>query len=144
MAVRASLKLTKEEKEIFLKKKLNPKSKKEKRKEYLLQKEDARKLVEQKLLFWKKYYYENFSINLEYKRVAIKNSVSRWGSCSSKKNLNFSYKIISLKEEEQDYLIVHELCHLLEMNHGENFWKLVSMGVPKYKDLRKKLRMGIF
>jgi predicted metal-dependent hydrolase len=111
-----------------------------KRSEYLDQKEHARKLVQEKLDHWKKFYLENFGIHFVWRRVAIKNSKTRWGSCSSQKNLNFSYKILTLSPEGQDYLIVHELCHLIQMNHSKNFWDLVGLGIPNYKKLRKNLR----
>ena len=104
------------------------------RKEYLEYKETARKLVHEKLIYWNQFY------NLEYKKVFIKNTRTKWGSCSSKKNLNFSYRIIFLEPELQDYLIVHELCHLAEMNHGQGFWNLVSQQIPNAKDCHHKLR----
>ncbi len=117
------------------------------RKEYLEKKEEARKIVLEKLEFWKKFYKENFQIDFVWKNVSIKNSKTRWGSCSSKKNLNFSYKIHSLPESAQDYLIVHELSHLLQMNHSKNFWKLVALGVPDWKEQKnflKTFRSNIF
>lgn len=110
------------------------------RKDYLSNKEEARKLVHAKLNYWMKYYQENYSIKFVWKKVAIKNLSTRWGSCSSHKNLNFSYNIISLSNEAQDYLIVHELSHLIHMNHSKNFWGLVGLGVPNYKKLRKELK----
>jgi predicted metal-dependent hydrolase len=110
------------------------------KKEYLENKEKAKEVVLEKLKYWQDFYKNNFQINLEYKKVFIKNVSTRWGSCSSKKNLNFSYKIVFLSSELQDYLIVHELCHLMEMNHGENFWKLVSLGVENCSEKRNILR----
>ena len=110
------------------------------KKEYSKHKDEARKIVHEKLEAWKKFYLENFKVELNFNRVAIKNSKTRWGSCSSKKNLNFSYKIVFLNEEERDYLIIHELCHLEHLNHGPNFWKLVSLGCPNFLVLRHKLR----
>ena len=107
------------------------------RSEYLKHKESARKLVHEKLAYWNQFY------NLEYKKVFIKNTKTKWGSCSSKGNLNFSYKIVHLAPELQDYLIVHELCHLAEMNHGEGFWNLVEQTIPQAKALHTKLRKGI-
>lgn len=106
---------------------------------YKKNKELARKIVEEKLKFWKTFYKENFGVNFSYNKVAIKNTKTRWGSCSSKKNLNFSYKIFELPNELQDYLIVHELCHLQHMNHSKNFWKTVSLGIPMFKQARSTL-----
>lgn len=96
-------------------------------KHYKSHKEAARILVHQRLNYWNQFY------NFQYGRVSIKNTRSRWGSCSSKKNLNFNYRIIFLSPELQDYLIVHELCHLAEMNHGPRFWSLVAKQIPDYK-----------
>lgn len=71
------------------------------KKEYLENKEKAREVVLEKLKYWQDFYKNNFQINLEYKKVFIKNVSTRWGSCSSKKNLNFSYKIVFLSSELQ-------------------------------------------
>lgn len=91
-------------------------------------------LAEQKVAEWNTYY------NFDYGHVRVKQLKSRWGSCSSKRNLNFSYRILFLPEHLQDYLVVHELCHLQEMNHSADFWQLVGRAVPGYKQLRKELR----
>lgn len=108
------------------------------RKHYLQHKEQARALVHDKLEYFNKYY------NFEYHAVSIGAQTSRWGSCSSKKNLNFNYKILFLPEDLQDYLIVHELAHLKEMNHGPRFWSVVAETItnPKHKaqQLRKLTR----
>jgi predicted metal-dependent hydrolase len=97
-------------------------------------KEMARTLVENRLSFFNKIY--KFKIN----RVAIKNTTTRWGSCSSKKNLNFNYKIIYLRSDLANYLIVHELCHLSELNHSKKFWALVSQTIPNYAKINKELK----
>ena len=115
-------------------------SKRELTKNYKQEKEKARILVKEKLAYWQNFYWQNFQVDFKWNRVAIKNTQTRWGSCSSKKNLNFSFKIVYLSEEEQNYLIVHELSHLLQMNHSKNFWHLVSLGIPNYKILRKSLK----
>lgn len=96
--------------------------------------EQARRLVENRLGYFNKFY--NFKIN----RVAIKNTSSRWGSCSSLGNLNFNYKIIYLRPELADYLIVHELCHLGELNHSKKFWALVGQTTPNYVEINRELR----
>jgi len=104
------------------------------KKHYAEHKEAARALCYARLEHYNQYY------NLPYNRVAIRNTRSRWGSCSSKQNLNFNYRILFLPPELQDYLIVHELCHLQEMNHGPHFWSLVAEQVPDYKIRMAELR----
>ena len=76
----------------------------------------------------------------EYNRISIRNQSTRWGSCSARGNLNFSYKLIFLLPEEQDYIVVHELCHLKEQNHSRNFWALVEEIIPNYRELRKSIK----
>lgn len=76
----------------------------------------------------------------EYKNVRVKNQKSRWGSCSSVGNLNFNYKLLFLPRELARYVVVHELCHLKEMNHSSRFWKLVEKACPDQKELRRKLK----
>ena len=97
-------------------------------------KETARKEILTRLTHWNQYY------NFSYNRVAIRNQRRRWGSCSSLKNLNFNYKLILLPDHLHDYVIVHELCHLKEMNHGRNFWLEVAKTIPDYKNRVQELR----
>ena len=104
-------------------------------KHYQNHKETARALVHERLRHYNQYY------QLPYNRVAIRNQRRCWGSCSSLKNLNFNYKILFLPEHLADYIIVHELCHLREMNHGKNFWNLVAEQIPDYDTRRKELRV---
>lgn len=105
-----------------------------KRRDYLNNKEKARAFVKSRLEYFNNFY------GYAYNRISIKDTKSRWGSCSTKANLNFNYKIIFLPPELADYIIVHELCHLKEMNHSPNFWILVAHTLPNYKKLRKSLR----
>jgi predicted metal-dependent hydrolase len=104
------------------------------RREYLAVKERARKLATQKI------EEHNALYNFRYSRISIRNQKTRWGSCSRRGNLNFNYRIVHLPEKYLDYIIVHELCHLKELNHGKNFWKLVEIKIPDYKILRRKMR----
>jgi predicted metal-dependent hydrolase len=76
----------------------------------------------------------------KYNFARIKDMKSRWGSCSSKKNLSFNFKLIYFKPEVIEYVIVHELCHLKEMNHSKNFWILVESIIPNYKTYRNELK----
>lgn len=82
----------------------------------------------------------NLSYNFKYNKVSIKNQSSRWGSCSRRGNLNFNYRIALLEPEVADYLIVHELCHLGEMNHSKKFWDLVARTLPHWRSLRRKMK----
>jgi predicted metal-dependent hydrolase len=119
----------------FIRRRVRKKRRAQSPKQYALHKEEARTLVHRKLAQWNTHY------KLPYKRIAIRNSRSRWGSCSVNKNLNFNYKILFLSEALQDYLIVHELCHLKEFNHGKGFWDLVAETIPDHSERRKALRV---
>lgn len=87
----------------------------------------AKKIIQERL----RHFNQEYSFVFE--RVAVKDLRSRWGSCSSKKNLNFHYKLLFLPVELLDYVVVHELCHLVEMNHSYKFWQLVGKTIPDYK-----------
>lgn len=78
-----------------------------------------------------KYYAEKE--NFVYNKIAIKNLVSRWGSCSTKGNLNFNCLLMLTPDYVIDYIVVHELCHLREMNHSEKFWAEVEKIMPDYQ-----------
>jgi len=93
----------------------------------------GRRMLESKVNFWAQ------RIGVSYNRIAIKDMKTRWGSCSEKGNLNFCWKIFILPEMLADYLIVHELVHLIHMNHSKDFWNVVAEYLPSYKELRKLL-----
>lgn len=108
-------------------------------KHYEEHKELARNLTLSRLHHFNQHY------GLEWKRVAIRNQRRCWGSCSSLKNLNFNYKIIFLPEHLRDYIVVHEMCHLVHLNHGQKFWDLVSEKIPEcraYADELRKIDKG--
>lgn len=101
---------------------------------YKAQKEMAREIIRRQAEFFNKYY------RFSYNKISVKNQKSCWGSCSRKGNLNFNYKVADLPEDLRDYIIIHELCHIKELNHSKNFWKLVALVIPNYKDLKQKLK----
>ncbi|MCX6740690.1 MAG: M48 family metallopeptidase [Candidatus Parcubacteria bacterium] len=82
----------------------------------------------------------NSIYGFKYNALKIKNQKTRWGSCSKKGNLNFSYKIAFMPRELAEYIVAHEICHLQEFNHAAKFWNLVGKTIPDYAQLRKKLR----
>lgn len=80
--------------------------------------------------------------NFIYTRVRINKSKTRWGSCSIQRNINLSYYCMLLPEYLVDFIILHELCHTIEMNHGNNFWSLLdSVTNNNAKELTKTLKM---
>lgn len=101
--------------------------------QYIEYKEQAKILAERKVAQFNLLY--NFPVN----KITIRNQKTRWGSCSRKGNLNFTYKIALLPEKLVDYIVVHEICHLGEFNHSQNFWDLVGKTIPDYLELRKEL-----
>lgn len=104
------------------------------RRAYLKHKEEARVFVSTRVAHWNQTY------GFKYNRIAIKNTKRIWGSCSRKGNLNFSYSLLFLPIELADYVVVHELCHLQEHNHGTGFWALVKRAIPEYTKRRTELR----
>jgi predicted metal-dependent hydrolase len=101
-------------------------------------KENKKKALE---LINERIAYFNQSGEYPVGKVSIKNQKTRWGSCSGKRNLSFNYKLLFLPENLRDYIIIHELCHLKEMNHSKNFWNLVAEKVPDYKAIRRQIKL---
>ena len=75
-------------------------------------------------------------------RVTVRAQRSRWGSCSSKNNLNFNWKLILAPPQCLDYVVIHELCHLSEFNHSPRFWGLVEAQMRDYKIWKEWLRIN--
>ncbi len=118
----------------IVKKHLQVKSVKSKNTSYVLHKEDARSLIVMRL--------KHFTSDEKfiYNRVAIRDQKRCWGSCSSKGNLNFSYKLLFLPPCLRDYIVVHELCHLKILNHSVSFWEVVHANMSDYEIRMKLLR----
>ncbi len=102
---------------------------------YLEHRIAALRLAREKVERYNRFY--NFNVN----KISIKNQSTRWGSCSAKGNLNFSYKIALLPEHLADYIVIHELCHLKEFNHSGRFWALVAKLVPDYPAIKNELKI---
>jgi len=97
-------------------------------------KKKAEEVIHDRLQHFNEYY------GFKYNRVTLRKQKSRWGSCSDRKNLNFNWKLIMAPIEIIDYVVVHEMCHLKQMNHSSKFWNLVAEKMPDYKELRKWLK----
>lgn len=102
--------------------------------EVKLLREKTRKLVTERA----KHYAA--IIGVQYNQITIRTQRTRWGSCSSKGNLNFNCLLGLTPPEVLDYVVVHELCHLIEMNHSKQFWDAVERTLPDYKVHRKWLK----
>ncbi|KEJ03600.1 M48 family metallopeptidase [Clostridium botulinum] len=84
-------------------------------------------------------YYSNI-LKVAPKNIVVKNQKTLWGSCSSKGNINYNYKIVMAPLKILDYIVVHELCHLVHMNHSKDFWHLVESIIPDFKERRNWLK----
>ena len=96
--------------------------------------EAARKLVTERVR-----YYAPI-VGVTYGQIAIRTQHTRWGSCSSKGNLNFNCLLTLVPPEVLDYVVVHELCHRKELNHSDRFWNEVRQIIPNYKVQKKWLK----
>lgn len=76
----------------------------------------------------------------KYNKVFIKNNISNWGSCSSLGNINLNLRLVELPSELQDYVMLHELCHLRYLNHGREFHALLESVCPGHRALARELR----
>lgn len=79
-------------------------------------------------------------VGVTYGRITIRNQRTRWGSCSSRGNLNFNCLLMLTPPEVIDYVVVHELCHRKEMNHSGRFWNEVAIVLPGYAEQEKWLK----
>ena len=104
-------------------------------KDYLENRDRALALAERRLAFYNVGYY-----GFSYNKVSVRNQKTCWGSCSNTGNISLNYKILYLPRRLRDYVVVHELCHLEEFNHSEQFWALVARVFPDYVRLRKNLQ----
>lgn len=99
-----------------------------------LYKDLAREAVIERVDFFK------LQLGVDYNQIRFKEQKSRWGSCSKKCNLNFNWKLVMAPPDVIDYVVVHELCHLLHMNHSQDFWQCVEGILPNYRDSRLWLK----
>lgn len=97
-----------------------------------------RALAKQVIVDRTKYFAEQMSVVPA--SIRVNNAKTRWGSCSSKKRLNFSWRLIMADDDLIDYVVVHELAHMSEMNHSEKFWSIIENILPDYKLRKARLK----
>mgnify|MGYP004641247339 FL=1 len=86
-------------------------------------------------------YYADI-MGVSYNRITIRDQKTRWGSCSSKGNLNFNFRLYYMPQHLMDYVIVHELSHRRHMDHSKEFWNEVGRFYPEYKKCVEELRIA--
>lgn len=91
-------------------------------------------------VFERKAAYYAARMGVTYNRIAIRDQKTRWGSCSSKGNLNFNWRLVLAPVPVLDYVVIHELAHRREMNHSARFWDIVREMMPDYQTHRRWLR----
>lgn len=96
--------------------------------------ENAEKVIRQRVVLLSE------MLGISFSGISIRLQKTRWGSCSVRGNLNFNAVISVMPGEIMDYVIVHELCHRIEMNHSAGFWGLVEDAIPDYRERRKWLK----
>ena len=86
-------------------------------------------------------YYAKI-LGCKIKSITLRDTTTRWGSCTSNGRLMYSWRLMMAPPEVQDYVAAHEVCHLIEMNHSPDYWKLVESVVPTYKSDRSWLKIN--
>jgi predicted metal-dependent hydrolase len=82
---------------------------------------------------------EAAALGVSYSRLTLRDQRSRWGSCSSKGALSFNWRLVLAPHDVLDYVVVHEVCHLVELNHGPAFWRLLERRRPGYREPKRWL-----
>ncbi len=153
--VRAPQQMTKREAELFVQKNaewirrtrremdLRRERQKEMAEEYRIPDYDSltpmeKNKIRRRIMERLKLYAPQMGVN--FARVTVRDQKSRWGSCSSKGNLNFNYRLYYLPQELMDYVVVHELAHRIHMNHSREFWEVVAKYDADYKEHRKRIK----
>lgn len=115
----------------------------------IIPKKDENRVLTAVINFYKKQAKQIFLERINYlqqvmkinpKSVKLSNSSGRWGACNSRGSITINWRVVMLSPECIDYVLVHEMCHLVEMNHSKRFWGLVATFLPNFNDLRKSIK----
>jgi len=82
---------------------------------------------------------EAMALGVRYRRIMLRDQPSRWGSCSTTGTLSFNWRLVLAPHDVLDYVVVHEVCHLVEHNHSKSFWSLVAKRRPQYLEPKQWL-----
>jgi predicted metal-dependent hydrolase len=94
-------------------------------------------VMQQRTIYWNDLYFKE-----KIDKVSLKHTISCWGSCTATRRISYSTKLLLMPQEIIDYVIIHELAHLKEMNHSPKFWKHVENVMPAYRQNRKWLQQN--
>lgn len=93
----------------------------------------CKKIVNQRVKLYQK------QLRVKPKNIKVDESSTKWGACTSSKKISFNYRLVMAPMESIDYVVVHELCHLLHMNHDRSFWRKIGSVLPDYKKRQEHL-----
>lgn len=105
-------------------------------------KENLENYLKQQIISKTKDYMIKYSkiLNVKYNKFTIKKMKSRWGSCSNSWNISINFRLVNLPVEYLEYVVIHELCHLIYPNHWKKFWSKVEKICPNYKNIKQQMR----
>lgn len=103
-------------------------------------KEWLRKQAKERLLEQCEYWADQMGVR--YRKITVRDQKTRWGSCSSTGSLNFSWRLVMMPEEVFEYIVIHELSHLVHMDHSPAFWRLVEAHCPAFEQHRNWLKIN--
>ena len=123
---------------IYLDLKNNTKNNREKIKKELelFYRSSSKRILKEKTLI------ESKKMNLKVKEIKVRSYKNRWGSCSSNGDISFNWKLIMAPEKIINYVIIHELCHLIHFNHSRDYWGEVSKKIPNYKENKEWIKLN--
>lgn len=122
----------------FMQYEISKEEAREKRLDFKRNKERFKEMVQEFI------YKFSSELNVSVNRIYFKKMKTRWGSCSSKNNISINKYLIYLPENLIEYLVFHEVAHLIELNHSKRFWAIIQSKFPNYKEIERELSIYWF